>query len=89
VGVIFSALRKYPGPCSSAARINVVKSLQVCRKQHCVDPVGTSTVLAPAPLLCLLWFSERSQQNERQYECKQKGGEILPGDLAKRRRASA
>eukprot|EP00892_Ulva_mutabilis_P011118 jgi/Ulvmu1/8379/UM042_0086.1 len=28
VGVIYSALRKYPGPCSPAARANVVSSLQ-------------------------------------------------------------
>jgi hypothetical protein len=29
VGVIFSALKKYPGPCTPAARRNVVQSLQV------------------------------------------------------------
>jgi len=29
VGVIYSALRKYPGPCSPGARKNVVASLQV------------------------------------------------------------
>ena len=29
VGVIYSALRKYPGPCSAQARENVVTSLQV------------------------------------------------------------
>lgn len=28
VGVIMSALRKYPGPCSPAARSNVVQSLK-------------------------------------------------------------
>lgn len=28
VGVIYSALKKYPGPCSSAARQNVVSSMQ-------------------------------------------------------------
>lgn len=29
VGVIYSALKKYPGPCSPASRQNVVTSLQV------------------------------------------------------------
>ena len=29
VGVIYSAIKKYPGPCSTAARQNVVSSLQV------------------------------------------------------------
>jgi hypothetical protein len=29
VGALMSALKKYPGPCSAAARKNVVKSLKV------------------------------------------------------------
>ena len=29
VGVLFSALHKYPGPCSAAARKNVVRAMQV------------------------------------------------------------
>ena len=30
VGVIYSAIKKYPGACSPQARRNVVSSLQVC-----------------------------------------------------------
>ena len=45
VGVIYSALKKYPGPCSAAARNNVVAALKVLPRLLCrcqVEPVPVS-----------------------------------------------
>lgn len=52
VRVIYSALKKYPGPCSSAARQNVVRSLQVsssaCSDCGIADAVARGLSVGPA-----------------------------------------
>ena len=52
VGVIYSALKKYPGPCSAAARKNVVAALKVPPPLLCCSqdvPALASFTELPAP----------------------------------------